>query len=79
MVLMNGSKRARLANSICNQTNICGGVKKAGIAPRIGWFMQCNPNLTGAPQSVPKVCVPNYTIQTQQYGYRATIRGTTMG
>ena len=69
------SKFARNANSIINRTNTCGGVKKAGIAPRIGWFMQNNPNLNGAPQSVPRFCIPSRTIQTQSYGYRATIGG----
>jgi hypothetical protein len=32
-------------------------------------------NLVGAPQSVPTICMPNMTIQTQQYGYRATRTG----
>jgi len=77
MVLMT-SKFARNANSIVNRTNVCGGVKKAGTAPRIGWFMQCNPNLTGAPQSNPRFCIPSRTIQTQSYGYRAT-HGGNMG
>lgn len=75
MVYMSGSKAARNSASICNRTNVCGGNKKAGIAPRIGFFMQSNPNLRRAPQSIPKVCVPNKTIQTQSYGYRATIGG----
>ena len=78
MVLMNSSKSARNAASICNRTNVCGGMKKAGLAPRIGWFMQCNPNLRGAPQSIPLICVPNRTIQTQKYGYHAT-HGGNMG
>ena len=72
---MNSSKSARNAASICNRTNVCGGNKKAGIAPRIGFFMQCNPNLNRAPQSVPLLCIPNFTIQTQKYGYKATIGG----
>ena len=75
MVYMSGSRQSRNSASICNRTNICGGNKKAGIAPRIGWFMQCNPYLIGAPQSLPIVCVPNRTVQTQKYGYRATIGG----
>jgi hypothetical protein len=37
--------------------------------------MQSNPTLRRAPQTLPKVCVPNFTIQTQKYGYRATIGG----
>lgn len=75
MVLMNSSKSARNAASIVNRTNVCGGNKKAGIASRIGFFMQSNPTLRRAPQSLPLVCVPNLTIQTQSYGYRATIGG----
>jgi hypothetical protein len=72
---MSGSKAARNAASIVNRTNICGGVKKAGLAPTVGWFMQCNPMLIGAPQTIPKFCIPNRTIQTQKYGYSATIGG----
>ena len=75
---MNSSKSARNAASICNRTNVCGGPKKAGIAPRIGFFMQSNPGLRRAPQSIPKVCVPNTTIQTQKYGYHA-VHGGNMG
>ncbi len=75
MVYYSGGKAARNAASICNRTNVCGGPKKAGVAPRIGFFMQSNPTLMGAPQSVPLVCVPNRTVQTQSYGYRATIGG----
>ena len=78
MVYMSGSKASRNAASICNRTNVCGGNKKAGIAPRIGFFMQSNPSLRGAPQSLPLICVPNRTIQTQKYGYHAT-HGGNMG
>lgn len=76
---MSGSRNSRNAASICNRTNTCGGSsKKAGLAPRVGWFMQSNPSLMGAPQSIPKLCIPNRTIQTQKYGYRAT-HGGNMG
>ena len=75
MVLMNSSKSARNAASIVNRTNVCGGPKKAGIVSRQGFFMQSNPTLRRAPQSLPTKCVPNFTIQTQSYGYRATIGG----
>jgi hypothetical protein len=37
--------------------------------------MQSNPTLRRAPQRLPVVCTINKTIQTQQYGYRATISG----
>ena len=75
MVYFSGSRSARLAASICNRTNVCGGPKKAGIAPRVGFYLTSNVYLTGAPQSVPLVCIPNTTVQTQKYGYKATIGG----
>jgi hypothetical protein len=75
---MSGSKAARNAASICNRTNVCGGNKKAGLAPTVGWFMSSNPMLIGAPQTIPRFCIPNRTIQTQKYGYHAT-HGGNMG
>jgi len=78
MVLSNGSKSARNQQSICNRQNVCGGVKKSGIAPRVGWFMSSNPGLRGAQQSVPLVCLVSRTVQTQKYGYSAT-HGGNMG
>ena len=78
MVLVNAGKMARNSASICNRTNTCGGNKKAGLAPRIGFFMQSNITLKRAPQSVPKVCLVSKTTQTQKYGYHAT-HGGNMG
>lgn len=75
MVYMSGSKSARNQSSIVNRTNVCGGPKKAGTAPRVGWFLQSNPMLNRAPQNNPAICVPNRTVQTQKTGYRATIGG----
>ncbi len=80
MVLMNASKAARNQASIVNRPT-CGGVKKAGTAPRVGWYLDNNVNLTRAPQSTPQysfcVSTPRWpistTVQTQQTGYRATI------
>ena len=77
MVLMNAGRNARNAASIVNRPT-CGGNKKAGPAPRVGWYLTSNVNLVGAPQSVPLICIPNRTIQTQSYGYRAT-HGGNMG
>jgi len=77
MVLMNAGRNARNVASITNRPT-CGGNSKAGTAPRVGWFLSSNTMLMGAPQSVPLVCRPNYTIQTQKYGYRAT-HGGNMG
>jgi hypothetical protein len=75
MVYMSGSKMARNAASITNLPTCGGTAKKAGIAPRVGWYLTSNTMLVGAPQSVPRFCIPNRTIQTQKYGYRATIGG----
>jgi hypothetical protein len=74
MVYYSGSRAARNAASITNRPT-CGGNAKAGTAPRVGFFLSSNPMLIGAPQRVPLICVPNRTIQTQKYGYRATIGG----
>ena len=76
MVYMSGSRSARNAASICNRTNVCGGPKKAGLAPSSGYyFLSNNPMLKGSVLTMPLICVPNTTIQTQKYGYRATIGG----
>ncbi len=76
MVYMSGGKAARNQASIVNRTNVCGGSKKAGLAPSSGYyFMQNNPMLRGSVLTMPLFCVPNRTIQTQKYGYRATIGG----
>ena len=73
MVYMSGSKSARNQASLVNRTNVCGGPKKAGIVSRQGFFMQSNVGLRRGPQSLPLVCVPNYTVQTQKYGYKAIL------
>jgi len=78
MVLMSAGKAARNQASIVNRTNVCGGPKKAGIAPRVGWYLSSNVNLIRAPQSLPLLCIPNRTVQTQKYGYSAT-HGGNMG
>ena len=72
MVYYSGSKAARNANSISNRPN-GGGMKKAGIASRQGWFMQSNPTLRRAPQTLPLKTVNYHIIQTQRYGYQATL------
>ena len=75
MVYFSGSRNARNAASICNRQNVCGGPKKAGLAPRVGWYLSSNTMLIGAPQTIPRFCIPNRTVQTQKTGYRATIGG----
>ena len=72
---MSGSKMSRNAASIVNRPT-CGGPKKGGLAPSIGWYLYSNPNLIGATNTqYGLTCRPNLTIQTQSYGYRATIGG----
>jgi len=77
MVLMNAAKAARHEAAIIVRTNTCGGMKKAGIAPSSGyWYISSwRGMLPRAPQSLPIKCVPNTSVQTQRYGYRATIGG----
>ena len=78
MVYMSGSRNARNQASIVNRTNVGGGNKKAGIVPRIGFFMQSNPTLRRGQQRVPLVTINYRIIQTQKYGYSA-IHGGNMG
>lgn len=76
MVYMSGSRNARNQASIINRGNNCGGPKKAGLAPTVGFFLSSNPNLIRAVNTQFGLgCVANQTIQTQTYGYRATIGG----
>jgi hypothetical protein len=75
MVLMNASRNARNAASITNRPTCGGTAKKAGTAPRVGFYLTNNVNLIRAPQSVPVRCIVSKTVQTQQVGYRATIGG----
>jgi hypothetical protein len=76
---MNAAKAARNQASIVNRTNVCGGQKKCGLAPRVGWFMSSNPNLIGATQSqvFSTQCVPpfqgNFTSSSQS-AWRAARR-----
>jgi hypothetical protein len=78
MVLMT-SKMARNAASIVNRTNVCGGPKKSGLAPTVGWYLSSNPSLIRATNTqFGLVCIPNRTVQTQKYGYHAT-HGGNMG
>jgi hypothetical protein len=70
-MVLSGTNTAK----IVARTNVGGGVKKAGIAPRIGFFMQSNPSLRRAQQRVPLVTIVSKTVQTQRVGYAATIGG----
>ena len=65
MVLLNASKAARNAASLINRPN-CGGPKKAGLAPTVGWFLSSNPNLIGAVNTqFGLACIGNYSNPSQ--------------
>lgn len=76
MVYMSGGKMARNAASITNKPT-CGGNKKGGLSPSVGYFLSSNVNMTRAINTqwvggMPPMCIPSQTIQTQKYGYHAT-------
>jgi hypothetical protein len=75
---MNAARSARNQASLINRTNVGGGPKKAGIVPRIGFFMQSNPTLRRGQQRVPLFTINYRIIQTQKYGYSA-VHGGNMG
>ncbi len=66
MVYMSGSRAARNAASLCNRTNVCGGIKKGGLSPTIGVYLSSNPTLRGATNTqFGLVCKGNYTNGSQ--------------
>ena len=66
MVLMNASRSARNQASIVNRTNVCGGNKKGGLGPSVGWFLSSNPNLIGTTNTqFGLVCTGNFTNPSQ--------------
>ena len=65
MVLLNASKAARNAASLINRPT-CGGVKKAGLSPTVGWFLSSNPNLIGAVNTqFGLTCIGNFSNPSQ--------------
>ncbi len=65
MVYMSGGKAARNQASIVNRPT-CGGPKKAGLAPTVGWYLSSNPNLIGATNTqYGLVCRGNFTNPSQ--------------
>jgi hypothetical protein len=67
MVYMSGGKAARNQASIVNRTNVCGGNKKAGLAPTIGVFVSSNPQNRRATntQLGQLICMGNYSNPSQ--------------
>jgi hypothetical protein len=72
MVYSSGTKMARSTQSIANRPT-CGGNMKAGIVSSIGYNLSNHSALKRTIQTMPLTCVVDRTIQTQKYGYRATI------
>ena len=63
---MSGSRASRNQASIVNRTNVCGGNKKGGLAPTVGWYLPSNPNLIGATNTqFGLVCTGNFTNPSQ--------------
>ena len=66
MVLSNGPRVVRNQASLVNRTNVCGGIKKGGLAPTVGWYLSSNPNLIGATNTqFGLACVGNFTNSSQ--------------
>ncbi len=66
MVYMSGSRMSRNQASIVNRTNVCGGNKKGGLAPTVGWYLPSNPNLIGATNTqYGLVCIGNFSNPSQ--------------
>jgi hypothetical protein len=78
MVLSNAAKSARHQASIINRPTCGGSAKKGGIASRT--TLPAAVNLAHVRARIQMtvrdlICMPVRTIQTQQYGYRATHTG----
>ena len=62
---MNAPRRVRNIQSLTNQPT-CGGNKKSGLAPSVGWFLTSNPNLIGATNTqFGLVCRGNFSNASQ--------------
>jgi hypothetical protein len=75
MVLLNASKNARHSASIINRAN-CGGNKQSGLAKGIGRCLSSNVRVRGLTNTLfGLTCAGSLskTVQTQRYGYRATL------
>ena len=72
---MNAVKAARNQASLTNRPNCGGTAKKSGLGTSVGFTLQSNRSLRGAPKKVMPLCMPSTTTQTQKYGYAATHSG----
>ena len=74
MVLYNAGKMARNAASIMNRPT-CGGDKKGGLAPSVGWFngMTTYRSKNATNTQFGLACVGNYSNPSQNAARRARI------
>lgn len=72
MVLYNAGKMARNVASIVNRPT-CGGNKKGGLAPSVGWFngMTTKSAIHATNTQFGLMCVGNYSNPSQQTAKRA--------
>ncbi len=78
MVYSSGSKMSRHQSSIINRPTCGGSAKKGGLAPMTTLSAAVNlKHVRARIQTTIRdlICMPVKTIQTQQYGYRATRTG----
>ena len=65
MVLSNVPRSAQTSR-IVTRTNVCGGVKKAGLAPTVGVPTAVFPSIyIRGVNSIPLICMGNYTNPSQ--------------
>ena len=74
MVLLGAAKSARHQASLVNRPNCGGTAKKMGLPSTIGRPFS-GIHFYRTSHSMPMICVTSKTIQTQRYGYRATLGG----
>ena len=73
-MVLSGPRKTTNIQSITNRPTCGGGAKKSGLSRGIGCINQFNPNNIGGVNTLFGIkCVPSMTIQTQNYGYRATL------
>ena len=72
---MSAGKNARFQSSIINRPT-CGGSKKAGTAPQVGWRLIGSSRHIGAPKRVIFNCLASTIVQNQRIGYAATHSGS---
>jgi hypothetical protein len=74
MVLLGAAKNARHQASLVNRANCGGTAKKMGLPSTIGRPFS-GLHFYRTSHLMPMTCVVSKTIQTQRYGYRATLGG----